>query len=109
MLVVLGVVFLLVFVIYYMGFFLAVVWRKALTEWIHQRYITGKMYYNLNCIDKSVDNPYVINIHSTLIAINEWHKMYKHWCTTLFNFLSCSYHVGYIEKLLGRFFSHSTL
>jgi ABC-type uncharacterized transport system fused permease/ATPase subunit len=44
-------------VIYFSQWYLSVYFRLAITEHIHKRYLKKKMYYNMNCIDKNVDNP----------------------------------------------------
>jgi ATP-binding cassette subfamily D (ALD) protein 4 len=57
LLVVYAIVCLSVFAIFFSASYLALDWRKTLTIHIHQRYIAARMYYNMNCVDKTIDNP----------------------------------------------------
>jgi ABC-type uncharacterized transport system fused permease/ATPase subunit len=44
----------------YIASYLGVFWRMVLTKHLHQKYLKSKMYYQLNCIDTSIDNAWVM-------------------------------------------------
>lgn len=56
-LVILVILFILMFGVWYTGFYMANYWRQLITQYVQQKYISCKIYYNLNCIDKTIDNP----------------------------------------------------
>ena len=55
--VVMGILFSIVFAVYYLAYYLSLNVRRVLTNSVHQQYISSRMYYRINCIDRYIDNP----------------------------------------------------
>ena len=53
----------------YVASMLYVTWRQSLCKKLHQMYFSNILYYHINVIDTTIDNPYVFSVGSLIFVV----------------------------------------